>query len=555
MAEGGPFLERVRDLLNTLAKAQRDYVTYPRNNPVLLKRREELAGKFDGMLTGFPELALTVEAEDLLYEGASVYRNPDRRESIAFHLYRHGIRQIRFAAGLTVDEIDAFIDAVNMDFSGEDLDDDLITVLWTRDAPHFRYDALDDVDPRLPWVRDPAKALQDYLLEQKEAPGSEKFAATIRAEGSQPARDPRADLAAISLSADEVTSIRAMIDDDARRDLVLQVVDILMHVLGESKDPGEARNLLKILERVVEISVDARNFKRAAGTLEALSNLASAKPHLGNALRTTEHYFGQPKQVKMLVEAVSRPAAPDLAPIDELDLFRYLIQLTKAAVVPLAEAMGIIDDRRMRKVFCEAIAELVKDDISLLASLSRDSRWFVARNIAYILGLTKNPDSLRILRSLGIHTNEKVRAEAVRAAATMGGGARDIVHRAVTDADRLVRMLALDLVVAFADATTAPLLLAQITDKSFEERESAEKRALCLAFARIAGEHALNPLSQILVRKGVLGSKDEQRSAAAAGIAAIRTDASTGYLKQGAGSSDAALAAICLQALREAKLE
>ncbi len=551
-------MERVRDLLGTLAKAQKDYKTYPRNNPVLRKRRDELIGKFGAILGTVRELPLSVDAERLLFEGAAVYENADRRESIAFHLYRQGIREIRFVSGLAPEEIDGLLDSINTDFSreGSELDDDLITVLWTRDLPHFRWDAIDDVDPKMDWVRDPATALQSYLVAQREMPGDEKFVNALRLEGSAPARDPRGDLQAIQLHPSEIAQVRLMIEEDGKRDLAIQVIEILTRVLRETTDPNEAANLLRILDRVIEISVEQRSFNRAATTLQILGELVRTQPSLASAVRGTIAKFGEPKAVKQLIEIVSKPEAEGWAPIDDVDLFRYLIQLTKSAVVPLAEAMGVLQDRRLRKTFCEALAELVKNDVNLLAGLSRDNRWFVARNVAYILGLTKNPESLKVLRSLNVHPNEKVRVEAVRAAGMMGSGAKDIVQRALSDADRSVRMLAFELIGAFADAATAPMLLQQVEAKVFDEKDGAEKRALALALARVAGEHALAPLSKILVRpSGMMGSKDESRNAAAAGIAAIGTKTSTEYLRSGANAPDPVLSAICIQAMREAKLE
>src|SRR5450631_3040641 len=114
-AEAGPFVERVRDLLAVLARAQRDYVTYPSNNPIRLRRRDELMERFNTLLAGHPELLLLVELEDFLFERTSVYHNADRRESIAFHLHRHGIRQVRFSRGLSLFEVEDLITAVNTD--------------------------------------------------------------------------------------------------------------------------------------------------------------------------------------------------------------------------------------------------------------------------------------------------------------------------------------------------------------------------------------------------------------------------------------------------------
>ena len=461
-------LERVKDLLLTLAKAQRDYKTYPPKHPLLVKRREELFSKFDGILSTSNELPLRIEPEALFYGEKPVYTNADRRESIAFNLHRNGVRELRFMKGLTRDELDGLLFALNEELATDDADEDLITLLWTHDLPHIRYDATDDVDPRLEWARDPGGALRGYLASQRELPGTEKFAAALKFEGNKPPRDPRADVAAITLADAEQATVRRLLEEDEKRDLILQVIEILIEVLRKSSDPGQTRNLLGILEAVVEISVEERQFGRAATILRTLTDLAPKVPALETALRTTIAHFAEPKLVKTLTDVVSAPADSGLAAIDELALFRYLTLLTKAAVIPVAEAMGVIEDRKIRKVFCEALAELVKSDVNLLASLSRDNRWFVARNIAYVLGLTRNPESLRILRSLATHTHEKVRAETVRAAAPMGAGAREIVHRALSDPDRAVRILALEVIVPLRDDSTPGILLAQLGEKNLD---------------------------------------------------------------------------------------
>ena len=125
-------LERVKDLLSTLAKAQRDYKTYPPKHPLLVKRREELFSKFEGVLGKAAELPLRVEPEALYYGEKPVYSSSDRRESIAFNLHRNGVRELRFVRGLTRDEVDGLLFALNEELATDDTDEDLITLLGLR---------------------------------------------------------------------------------------------------------------------------------------------------------------------------------------------------------------------------------------------------------------------------------------------------------------------------------------------------------------------------------------------------------------------------------------
>src|SRR5258705_6718848 len=92
--------EPLRELFTLLAKAQRDFKTYPRNNPILVRRREELHAKILPILAVEADLVIDVRSEELRYRGVDVYRNTDPRESLSFHLYRHGLRELTFHAGL-----------------------------------------------------------------------------------------------------------------------------------------------------------------------------------------------------------------------------------------------------------------------------------------------------------------------------------------------------------------------------------------------------------------------------------------------------------------------
>jgi HEAT repeat protein len=192
-----------------------------------------------------------------------------------------------------------------------------------------------------------------------------------------------------------------------------------------------------------------------------------------------------------------------------------------------------VDNLKLRKVICAAIAQIVKDDVEVLVkpvqrylSPKNEGRWFVLRNIAHILGLTNNPDSLRILRHIVAHPHKRVRAEALRAAAKFRMPAsRDIVVRALKDPEQEIRLVAFDLAPEFRDEEIVSTLSGMVRDKAFREADPGEQRALAVTLARAAGEAALPVLTELLTQRAILGLKraNEVNVAAAAGIRAIGT--------------------------------
>src|SRR2546428_12167429 len=99
-------VEPVRDLWATFLRALRDYKTYPRNNPILARRRDELAAKMQTVLGG-GDLAVQIAPTRIVFDGETVHENADQRESLPFHLYLHGIRELRFLAGITLEEVES----------------------------------------------------------------------------------------------------------------------------------------------------------------------------------------------------------------------------------------------------------------------------------------------------------------------------------------------------------------------------------------------------------------------------------------------------------------
>ena len=137
-------LEGVDSIFGWVEKTARVFQIYPENNKIFIDFTEGLAQSFTGFLRQHGELDLVVEENLFLYAGRTVYDEPNRAKSLSMRLFRDGIRKIVFYEGLTKREVLDFLDALTRPVSTGDLDDDIVTLLWSKDFEHFSYYVLDD---------------------------------------------------------------------------------------------------------------------------------------------------------------------------------------------------------------------------------------------------------------------------------------------------------------------------------------------------------------------------------------------------------------------------
>ena len=184
-------VEGLTEFCAALLKAQQDFRRYPRNNPILARRLDELLQRLAPLLRTEPTLRLAVGADTLSYEGAEVYRGPER-SSLTAPLHRHGIRELSLHRGVTRGDVEALLDALNHFPTEDQLDEDLLTFLWEKDLQGVRYAVVDDLPEQARWSTDPLGTLSAILSAQPERPLAEAVAEARREAQGAPAHDARA---------------------------------------------------------------------------------------------------------------------------------------------------------------------------------------------------------------------------------------------------------------------------------------------------------------------------------------------------------------------------
>jgi HEAT repeat protein len=191
------------------------------------------------------------------------------------------------------------------------------------------------------------------------------------------------------------------------------------------------------------------------------------------------------------ITAAAWPAAADLA---------ALRQARERAVPRLVDRLAREPGALRRRRLCDALAEVVADNADLLAPYLHTPSWYLARNLAYVLGELRRPESAPHLAALARHEEPRVRREVVDALRKIGGpAARAVLLALLDDPDARLRRHAIDALDAVYDARAAARLLTLLRSPDFSPEGVALKEAAVAALARMGAPEA-KPVLEAVAR-------------------------------------------------------
>ena len=131
---------QVSELLQSLVKALRAFQMYLPNNPMYQRASQNVRAGLAPIWPALDDLVLQVAETDFLWEEQVVYHQPTKTESLAWTLYKDGMRELTLKKGVEELEIIRFLELVNRArFMQSDAADDLLTLLWEQEFNHIHY--------------------------------------------------------------------------------------------------------------------------------------------------------------------------------------------------------------------------------------------------------------------------------------------------------------------------------------------------------------------------------------------------------------------------------
>ncbi len=533
----------VKDLLRTITKTIKTFNVYPRDNPIYQKFATELFEKFSIFFESNDELAIDVKQYTLLYKENEVFHIEERTDNIALLLFADGIRQINFFKGITFDEITGFIDILRFAQKTETSDDDdFVTLLWEKNIKNMGYTAAEDtVDDDL--------AVEESLLQEgldMEDVTETIVSSTLYSESAIESFYP--EFKTEPLTGDELETVKDELSGIEERSLLSSAAELFFELLSYERDIEAFPEIVHNLGKIMDIRMQKKDIQGAIEILEGLKNISVVynAPEQSELVSNVINKAGNLENLRILFRESS----------DSADIKQYLFLLGKNFIPHMIQILGEIEDRKQRRLLCEILTEMSRQDIDIFSEAMKDTRWYLVRNIVMILGMTKQPAALKYLDEGLRHPELKVRREAVKAlVGIQSEETKKLFLMAMNDDDLTVRITSLKALRRFKDPALFQVLSGNASREELKKKSFEEKKEMLETLAVLGGENAFPLLSDLFKKKGLIEKAEitEIRASAAYGLGLIGTPQALSLLEKETGSRKSILREACLKALKESR--
>ncbi len=551
-----------RDLTSAFVKAIKAFRFYPPDNPTLKGFRDQLLKKFQFFLNKYQSFVIQVGEYDLSFKSRILYENKDVKSSLAFSLYKDGLREIRFMKGLEEWEVQGIIDILKHSENINQLEDDIVTLMWEKDFVHISYLATDEFLEETPVViPDNVDQFRKNLVFK---PLAHHVEVELAEEGSEEGVDLDeilskviegplpfvSDRSVYLLTSDEVEGLRKDVESEVDPTFVFNITDILFEILALEKEREPYHDAVNILIKILDAFLTLGEFTKATDLLKRVYIILKTYDLQNWQIESIQKIIMEAGE-EVRIERIGKVLEREEVRLEDVNAYLSLLQTN--SITPLIKLLGELKNSKARRVFCDALAEIGKNAIEMFTPFIDDRRWYLVRNIIYILGRIGKEQSFPYIQKVFNHEENRVRREAIQALGLIGGPkAIGLLVKALTDNDVRIRcMAAINLGKGGKKAGPIPLLEV-VQSKDFYKREPAEIKAFFNAIGMMGSNEAVPVLQQLLERKSWFGrgKTDEIRMGAANALAAIGTPEAKAILEEGKNSKDETIRDACTQALK-----
>ncbi|MBI4541698.1 MAG: HEAT repeat domain-containing protein [Gemmatimonadetes bacterium] len=539
-------------MFRALTKALRAHQLYLRNNPVYQKAIETLNEAFRRVWESSAEpVVLEVSESELRCEGKPVYSQASRTESIAWVLFKDGVRSITFLAGVEEEEIVGLLDVLHRARTLQaDANDDLLTLLWEKDFQRFRYvfqDLVSDAaETPLPTAAEITPA----------ATAPVNVASAVKEEAPQDpglARVADLDASLYFLDEKEIEYLHAAVREEYAQDLRRNVLSILFDVLELQPYATVRAELISIVESFLPYLLGAADFSSVVYVLrEAKAVLLRARelsPEHRRALEELPARLSEEQTLAQLLqsldEATLHPTADELG-----ELFG---ELRQEALPTLLGWLTRLTNARVRDVVETAIQRLAAAHPPKLVEAMRAADPGMVLEAVKLSGRLKLELTVPALGAAVGHAEPAIRVAAVQALAQIASAAAlQALEPGLDDADREVRLTSVRVISQHRFRAALPRVAAVVQGKSVRAADLTEKMAFFEAYGLLVGDEGVAALDAVLNRGGFLKRKEDPqtRACAAMALGRIGSPAARTALEQASADKEALVRSAVGRALR-----
>jgi HEAT repeat protein len=546
---------QVEELVRTMSKGLRAFQMYLPNNPIYQRAEQAIQQAFLPIWSSTRQLGLSVVETDLVWEEQVVYHQPNKGESLAWMLYKDGMRFLTLRPGVEDEEMVRFLQLVTRArLLPSDAADDLLTLLWEQDFQAIDYqfaeiisDSLTVLDPQATDMairQDPAA--QAAVHEEIQTDAADKLSAGLDLDDF--------DSTLYFLDEKEIAQLKREVDLEYTRDERRAALEALLDIFELQPATVVREEILAIFEALFPNLLNRGEFRTVAGLLREFRTVAqrvtALDPQLRDRLQSFQARLSEPDILSQLLQSLEEAQA---MPTDE-DVGEVLGELHAEGLETMLTFLPSLTRPAIRGILESSVDRLATAHTDVVLSILGRSESPALVGAAGLCGRLELQVAVPLLDRLITHRDGAVRLATVEALSLIGSaGALTALERALDDADRTIRLAAVTTIAAKGYRAALRRLEAAVLGKGPRELERAEKRQFFEAYAVVAGAAALPVLSNILEPRGFLRRKEssETRTCAAYAIGRLQSPAARAVLERIQQDKDLPVRNAALRALRD----
>lgn len=529
----------VARFLTALARTARSRHLYAANNEALRLMRQELGRAAADVFRQVPEVSIRVRPDALAFgeEDVMVDDQPGG-DSLPFLFYRDGIRKLTLLRGLTDDELDQLVEAINQGQSGRSLEDDIVVHLWRHGFEHVRYVTVDvhvvDASADVAMEQQVEAVLRSLYTHAVEGEVLRGLSIDDNEEAAKAIADALGDLDEMAPGfhpSGTLASLPAyagsLVGRGTDEALFHRFVDETAEVLASH--PHEAAPLFETYLGVFDAAVVEGDLDLATHVVRVVRGLPvtpAVEAWLAEALSD-----GRLRQVTQLVQA-----NPQL----EADVAAFFESTGARAVPALIRALPGLTQPEVRRRFSNLLLELGAPDEDLVRELVGNEQGFAAREGLYLLARMDRLRDRRFLREIQRHPSPQVRLGLIQEIDCVPSDiAPWVLAEMMRDESPRVRVAAIETLAQQGDDVASRSLTNAVDRPELDDEPESVKRALMVALATVSGVEAVPHFEPLIARVDSWmprASHEESARAAVYALGQLRHTASVDLLKRASTS-------------------
>jgi len=524
--------------MQVVSKGMRATQLYLPNNPVYQRAVDNIRSAFRQIWQATDDLIFDIGETEIRWEDHVIYSQDQRNESIAWTLFKDGVRSLTFKPGVEELEIVRFLGVLQQAKNLQaDAPDDLLTLLWAEDFQMVTYTFRELASENAVPIERTEKG-PPTISGGGGTPGGEAGSpdpSTVRHQVEEEAPPKREGLVSIDdfdttlyfLDDKEIEYLHKEVEREYAQDLRGNVLAMLFDLL-ELQTYGTVRaELISIVENFIPYLLGAGDFRSVAFILrECKVILQRARELIPEHKQVLEALPGRLSQadalsqlLQSLDEATSHPTEDELA-----ELFS---ELGAAALATLMAWLPKLTNERVKALVQNSAERLAQAHASevLKALASTDSA--VQLEMVRLAGRLKLPGAPDGMGPLLERGERELKLAVVEALTTIGSpSATRLLEKAIDDDERDVRITAVKFLGQRGHRNAFSRIEAAVTGSKLKDADLTEKMSFFEAYGALAGEAGIPTLEKLLLPKGGLLARKEDpetRACAAMALGKIRT--------------------------------